>query len=513
MRAVTVAQMKAIEQSSVDAGVSLDTLMENAGLAVAEAVSDEMDGAYGKRVVTLIGPGNNGSDGLVAARHLSKWGATVRAFLCTKRPDVDEKRELAEVAGVEIIDACTDTGPEHLSDAVRYADVIVDAVLGAGSTRPIEAPLSDLLFTALQSAKPVIAIDVPTGLNSDTGQFEIHGLPADTTLMLGHPKIGVLVSSGEGVSGEPKVLDIGIPEVGMDCLNVEWLTEELAISLMPERASDSNKGSFGKALIVAGSPNYLGAALLSTSAATHSGAGLVSLATREPVYELIAGKVEEAIYLPLPCGEGGQYDVRNASIEILGAAWKSSALLLGPGLGQGTATVQLVEQLTANLPAESPVVLDADALNILARAPRWWERIKPPKILTPHPGEMARLSGKTVSEVQNSRLDTATEAANKFNATVVLKGAATIIASPDGQARISPWVNPGLAKGGTGDVLAGLMAGLLAQMPDHPFDAASLAVYVHGLAAEIAKDELGEIGMRAGDVDRRLPAALKRLAG
>jgi NAD(P)H-hydrate epimerase len=281
--------------------------------------------------------------------------------------------------------------------------------------------------------------------------------------------------------------------------------------MLPERAGDANKGSFGRTLIVAGSPNYPGAALLATSAATRSGAGLVFLATREPVYRLVAGRVEEAIYYSLPAGADGEFDVRMSCIAVLDQAPSMSSLLIGPGLGQAPATVRFVEQLAAALPEDTPTVLDADALNILARVPGWWERIAPPKVLTPHPGEMARLMDRSVADVQADRPGTALEAAKKLNATVVLKGAATIIASPDGRYRISPWVNSGLARGGTGDVLAGLLAGLLAQMPEDPFDAATLAVYVHGLAGELAREHIGEIGMNAGDVAELLPAAFIEL--
>jgi NAD(P)H-hydrate epimerase len=352
---------------------------------------------------------------------------------------------------------------------------------------------------------------LPTGLNSDTGSFDTNGLPADITLMLGLPKLGAVARAGEGVCGEIRVLDIGIPKaLGAD-VKTEWLTEELAVSLLPERPADSHKGTFGRTLIIGGSPNYLGAALLSTNAAVRSGAGLVFLAAREPVYRLVAGRVEEAIYYSLPTGEDGEFRVREACAAALGAMKDVTSLLIGPGLGQSAGTVQFVEQLVRALPENVPAVLDADALNILARVPQWWESVKPPKVLTPHPGEMARLMARSIGEMQKDRVGTALEAAERFNATVVFKGAATVIAEPGGRLRVSPWVNSGLAKGGTGDVLAGLMAGMLAQAPERPFDMASAAVYVHGLAGELARRVLGEAGMTAGDVARKLPEAFMQL--
>ena len=511
MKAVTAEQMRAIEQASVVTGVSLDALMEKAGLAVAKTVEAELGGAYGNRIAVLVGPGNNGGDGLVAARHLAMWGARVRAFMCAKRPENDPKLELAVAAGVQVLDAQDAAGIERLADMMPSTEIVIDAVLGTGRARQITPPLSDALFAVLQSARPVVAIDLPTGLNSDTGRFDPHGLPADITLMLGYPKLGAVAEAGEGVCGEIRVLDIGIPP-GLDShIKAEWIDEDLARSLLPDRPGDSHKGTFGRTLIIGGSPNYLGAALLSTSSALRSGAGLVFLAAREPVYRLVAGRIEGAIYYSLPARPDGEFAVREACITALDASKEVTSVLVGPGLGQSAQTVQFLEQLVRSLPENAPVVLDADALNILSRMPKWWEQVAGRKVLTPHPGEMSRLMGSSTQDVQKDRIATAQAAAERFNATVVFKGAATVIAEPGGRLRISPWVNSGLAKGGTGDVLAGLLAGLLAQSPDQPFDMASAAVYVHGLAGELARRELGEVGMTAGDVAAKLPAAFKQL--
>jgi NAD(P)H-hydrate epimerase len=309
-----------------------------------------------------------------------------------------------------------------------------------------------------------------------------------------------------------RVLDIGISD-GLDTgVSTEWLTQEAATALLSDRPGDANKGNFGRAFIAAGSANYIGAALLATSAAVRSGAGLVYLATRESVYRLVAGRVEEAIYHPLPENAQGRLDAGEAVRVFLADSQGASALLIGPGLGQANDTVQFVEQLCRSLREDTPVILDADALNILSRVPGWWDRVRSPKILTPHPGEMARLMDCRVQDVQEDRPGVAADAAAKFNATVVLKGAATIITAPDGRTRVSPWVNPGLAKGGTGDVLAGLMAGIAAQTPETLFDVASLAVYLHGLAGQLARDQHGEAGMTAGDVALAIPGAFTALA-
>lgn len=517
MKAVSAEQMRAIEQRAVEAGVSLDALMENAGLAVADAVSAflgrQSGRVYGSSVTVLVGPGNNGSDGLVAARHLARRGVKVHAFALTKRPEPDSKRVLAEKAGVEFDSVATGASDVMLAlgQAIERSDVVLDAVLGTGRTRKIDEPLAGMLRLASNSAAKIIAVDLPSGMDADTGLLDTNGLRASLTLMLGHPKIGPLVTAGTGACGEIAVLEIGIPDGLAEDVTAERLTDLIAAKLLPSRAGDANKGSFGRSLILGGSSNYLGAPLLAARAAVRSGAGLVYLATSEPVYRLIAGRVEEAIYVPLPTIADGRFVQREASFELLARAREMNSMLLGPGLGQSPSAVQLVEQIVRNLPEGVPVVLDADALNILSRVPGWSENAGAAKVLTPHPGEISRLLRTSVATVQQDRPGAALEAARKFGATVVLKGAATIIASPEGHIRISPWVNPGLAKAGTGDVLAGLMAGLLAQMPERPFDAAALAVYVHGLAGELARQQTGERGMTAGDVAGLLPAAFRSL--
>ena len=513
MKLVTAAQMRSIEQACVEAGVSLDELMENAGLAVAEYIRDGSASPgrsgitgkiYGKRIVILIGPGNNGADGFVAGRHLARWGAVVTAVLCVKRKSPDSKRELAEQAGVSIFDGISESGNESLSEKLATADIVVDAVLGTGASRPISEPLSSLLITVVESDVPVVALDLPTGLNSDTGEFDIAGLPADLTLLLGYPKLGPAVEAGSAPTGETVVLDIGIP-FGLDShVKAELLTDDLAVSLQPERPPDGHKGTFGSTLIIGGSQGFPGAVTLTTDAATRSGVGLTFVATPEPVYRLVAGDVPEAIYRGLPVSANGEVEPSAAARTALELAARADSVVIGPGLGQNPATSEFLSILLSQIDDELPLVLDADALNILSHTHKWWERLENRAALTPHPGEMGRLMGISTAEVQQDRAAVVLEAARKFNRVVVLKGAATLIAAPDGRLRVSEWVNSGLAKGGSGDVLAGLLGGLLAQQPDNLFDMASLALFVHGYAAEAARVELGETGMRATDVSDRL---------
>ena len=511
MKAVTAAQMRRLEQTAVEAGVSLDELMENAGRAVGDEVAARLGKAAGSRVVVLVGPGNNGGDGLVAATRLAQLGAAVEAFVVAGSGDPAGKRSAAEAAGVRVGTAMDESGIRNMSSAAASADVVIDAVLGTGASRPIGDPLGRAL-AAVRSGVPVVAVDLPTGMNADTGQFDPNGIRADLTLMLANPKIGPVIEASNGHCGEIKVLDIGIPR-GLDSgLELEWLDKQLASSLLPARPADSHKGTFGRALLVAGSPQYPGAALLATSAATRSGAGLVELTTESSVYGLVVGAVPEAIYTPLAESNSRELDSSESARQVIDRAAAATSVLIGPGFGTSVQKSIFTRTLAKQAPGLPPLVIDADALNILAGTYRWWETLPQSTIVTPHPGEMARLLDQSTTEVQADRLGAAKCAAEKWGVNVVLKGAATLIVSPAGRVRISPFVNAGLAKGGTGDVLAGLASGLLAQMPERPFDAASLAVYVHGLAGEVARSSKGEIGMRAGDVINAIPDAFIELA-
>ena len=512
MKAVTAAQMRRLEQAAVEAGVSLDELMENAGRAVGDEVAARLGKAAVSRVVVLVGPGNNGGDGLVAATRLAQLGAVVEAFVVAGNGDPAGKRPAAEAAGVRVGTAMDESGIRGLGRAAASADVVIDAVLGTGASRPIGDPLGRALAAVRQSGTPVVAVDLPTGMNADTGQFDPNGIRADLTLMLANPKIGPVIEASSGHCGEIKVLDIGIPP-GLDSgLEVEWLDRQLASSLLPPRPADSHKGTFGRALLVAGSPQYPGAALLATSAATRSGAGLVELATESSVYGLVVGAVPEAIYTPLAERNSREFDSSESAGQVIDRAAAATSVLIGPGFGTSVQKSIFTRTLAKQAPCLPPLVIDADALNILAGTYLWWETLPQSTIVTPHPGEMARLLDQSTAEVQADRLGAARSAAEKWGVNVVLKGAATLIVSPAGRVRISPFVNAGLAKGGTGDVLAGLASGLLAQVPDRPFDAASLAVYVHGLAGEIARSSKGEVAMRAGDVINAIPDAFIELA-
>ena len=518
VKVVSAAQMRRIEDRSEEAGVSKDTLMENAGLEVARAVRRHLGHLPGVRVVVLVGPGNNGGDGLVAARHLHRWGARVLAYLCGRRPSPDPKLDILRELGTPIARASEDEDVALLREWLALAHAVVDSVLGTGRSRPIEGALASILgeLSDTRSSRPdlpLLALDVPTGLDADTGALDPLTPRPDVTLALGYPKLGMFALPGAGAVGTLEILDIGIPPGLDDDVMVELMTAVSAARLAPPRPLAAHKGSFGRALIVAGSPNYVGAARLAALAATRVGAGLVTLAIPAALQPSIAAGATEPTFIPLPESSPGYADPDRAVALLLDAMGDYDSLLVGCGLGQDQRTRDLLERLLLRGAPLPPTVVDADALNFLAsRGGDWSDSFTQGAVLTPHPGEMSRLTGETSSRLQADRVASATNAAQSWGKVVALKGAFTVAAAPDGRATLSPFANPGLASAGTGDVLAGAIAGLLAQGVGL-FDAATLGVYLHGATGERVRAELGDAGMVATDLLPELPKAIRALVG
>ena len=515
MKVVTAAQMADIEQASERAGVSTDTLMENAGLAVARAARDELGGAAGTRIVVLVGPGNNGADGLVAARHLRRWGAEVVCCLLTQRPEADPKLDLAVEYGVEIV---SEPGTDALDRLLRCAGLVIDAVLGTGRSRPLAGPVSDamrLLQRVRQRAGPLLlALDLPTGLNADTGGVDPACPQFDVTLALGYPKAGLLRFPGAERAGRLRVLDIGVP-LGLReerAVDIEVVTPQWVRDCLPPRPLNSHKGTYGHSLVVAGSRHYVGAAWLASQASVRTGAGLTTLATPESVYAFAAAKGAEAIHLPLAEDSEGRVAAAAGGV-IARSDRRFTAALAGCGLGWSEGTTEFLRgllHLTQSKLAGQPFLIDADGLNNLSEIRDWRERINGPVVLTPHPGEMSTLTGIPAAHIQEDRWSLAREWANRWRATLVLKGAHTVIASPGEPLRIAPFANPGLATGGTGDVLSGVIVSLLAQGL-HPPDAAAVGVWLHGAAGEAVADRMGQAGLAASDLLDALPPAMAEL--
>ncbi len=511
MKVVSVEEMREVEHLAAGIGLTPEVLMENAGLAVAEEVRSWLGGVEGRHILVLIGPGNNGGDGLVAARHLHDWGARVGLYLCSPR-EADCYYGLTHERGIPSAHFAEDDSFAALESSISSAEVIIDALFGTGKARPLSGVYPEVLKRVKKEKEArrnliLVALDLPSGLNPDTGEVDPACLPVDVTVTLGYPKLGLFAFPGAGLAGEIKVADIGLPVSLAEGILTELITAYWVRGVLPERPLEANKGDFGRVLVVAGSINYIGAVYLACSGAMRVGAGLVTLAAARSLQPILASKLTETTYIPLPESEEG---IIGAGAGGLLTEWlgRYDVLLLGCGLGQRPSVLEFIQSLLFELSPPVGLVLDADALNALARMPRWWEKLAGDAILTPHPGEMARLTGLTVGEVQADRVGVARRAAMEWGKTVVLKGAHTVVAAPGGQAGISLIANPGLASAGTGDVLSGVVAGLLAQGLSL-FEAAAAGVCLHGLAGEAVENELGHAGMIASDLLHALPLVIK----
>lgn len=524
MKLVTVDQMRRIEAASDAQGHTYARMMELAGGAVARVIQSRLD-VNGRRILLLVGPGNNGGDGLVAARHLKDAGADVGAYLL--KPREDEHVAALRERGAFMANLPDDRGLRILRLWLSNCDVVVDALLGTGTSRPIEGDLARLLntvigdVTARQSASPdiarpalphaaphtplVVAVDGPTGLNYDTGEIDRLTLRADISVTFAYPKIGHTRFPGAGLCGELFVADIATDPALAKDLERELADPALIRSILPARPANAHKGTFGKVLIVAGSTLYTGAPILAAEAAYRAGAGLVTLATPRSIHSIMASKINEATFLPLPEREGALS--AEAVTEVLPNIAEYTVTLIGPGLT--TKASDFLEKLLSERPG-AQLILDADALNILAQIDQWWARLPPTAILTPHPGEMARLTKLSVKEIETDWERAAVRYAQEWGHVVVLKGAFTVIAAPTGRSVSLPFANPALATAGSGDVLAGTITALRAQGLA-AFEAALSGAYLHGAAGEIARQEIGSAGVMAGDLLTRLPRALKEL--
>jgi len=510
--------MKAIEQEADANGLSYDDMMENAGLGLADFILDIFSDEVAPQILGLVGPGNNGGDTLVALTHLVKEGWKARAYLVKRKSDELVKR--FEEAGGEVIAASKDKEFEALGSALEAVDLLLDGVLGTGTKLPLKDEVADVLaetnaiLDEMDEAPFVIAVDCPSGINCDTGEAADECIPADLTITMAAVKQGLLKLPAFEFVGDLEVMDIGLPDdlPSLRALQIEVAVAETVAEILPERPVDSHKGTFGTALIAAGSVNYTGAALLAGQAAYRVGAGLVTLAVPAPLHATLAGQFPEATWILLPHEVGV---ISENAAEVLTKNFeRATALLIGPGLGIEDKTKEFIQNLLAgeSAPKKStarigflhsdgekkeeknetlpPMVVDADGLNLLAKIPDWYKLLPKSSVLTPHPGEMSALTGLSKEEIQESRLDIASKYAKEWGHVVVLKGAFTVIASPDGRATIIPVASSALARAGTGDVLAGLITGLRAQGVD-AYDAAVAGAWIHAQAGLYAADDLG----------------------
>lgn len=513
MKVVTASQMRSIEAKALSLGLSEDSLMESAGLSIAKRIYRLLQDIKGTRVLVLVGPGNNGGDGMVAARYLADWGTLVTLYM-TSSNRREDKLEHCEARRVRKIEGIDDHEQWALNSYLASTDILVDAVLGIGLNRNIEGSVAGILkcvntveLGTLQTQ--VVAIDVPSGLNADTGAVDPLTPTADLTLTLGSPKVGLFKFPGAERIGSVEVISVGLPN-GLDSeIPLTMINKDLASTLLPKRALNSHKGTFGKLTIVGGSKTFTGAPLLAGVAAYRSGAGLVSLAIPEEIYPIIAAQLPEAIYTPLKSTDG--YLSSDSVQKVLNDLNDSRSLVIGPGLGQNKNSEQFIRQLLLDSHAiNHQVVLDADALNNLAKIPYWFKNLAHGNVLTPHPGEMARLLGINIEEVQSDRIKLASDASAKWNQVIVLKGAHTVIASPDGRISISPLANPALATAGTGDVLSGIIGAFLCQGMS-PYEASVLGTYIHSQCGEIYRSKFGVSGLIASELLQHIPVIMKEL--
>jgi NAD(P)H-hydrate epimerase len=518
MKLVTVSQMQSIEKEADASGLTYDQMMENAGRGLADIILGLYINESDAEVLGLVGPGNNGGDTLVALTGLAINGWKARAYLVKRKKD-DLVKKFTE-AGGELIGTQKDDAFFHLSTFLESADVLLDGVLGTGIKLPLKKEVADLLaevndiLDSLDEYPLVVAVDVPSGLDCDTGEVAEETIPADLTVTMAAVKQGMLNLPAFEYVGDLQVVDIGLPEdlPSLKELNTEVADEDSVSALLPERPSDSHKGTFGTALIAAGSVNYTGAVALAAEAAYRSGAGLVQLAVPGQVHAALAGQIPEATWIVLPQSMG--VISANASDVLVQNIERATALLMGPGFGMEATTKEFIEnillgrsvpkkstarigflheesekqeEVKSNLP---PMIMDADGLKLLAQIKDWYTKLPAPAILTPHPGEMSVLTGLSKDEIQENRQEIASRFAKEWGHVVILKGAFTVIAAPNGRVTVIPVASPALARAGTGDVLAGLIVGLRAQGLE-AFDAAVAGSWIHAQAGLYAADDLG----------------------
>ncbi len=511
---VTPEQMQTLDRRTIqEAKIPGTTLMERAGTGVVTHLLQHYGSPKGKHVMVFCGKGNNGGDGLVVARLLQSKGAHLSVILMAPYQELSKdaktmyRRFTTKAKPSQILVL---PSQEKLLSLAQKAHILIDALLGTGLSSSVREPYATAIKTMNTSHAYTVAVDIPSGLDSETGAILGTAVNADLTVTFGYPKIGLYVGDAIDQVGHIEVVDIGIPKTFVEDMNpqAQLLTPACIRSLIPPRRASSHKGTFGHAGIVAGSPGKAGAPALAALGALRTGTGLVTVATPQTVAPIVESKLLEIMTLALP--ETPDHLLgREAGPALLKFCQDKSALGFGPGLGISPSTTELLSHLLPQLAA--PCVLDADALNNLASQLEVFSRMKQPPVLTPHPGEMARLlPGTSSKRIHDDRVGIARTFATQHGVILVLKGANTIIANPHGQIAICPTGNPGMASAGMGDVLTGMITGLLAQGLT-AWDAARTGVYLHGLAGDLAAKTMGEPGLIASDVIVALPHAFTRI--
>jgi len=518
MKVVTAAEMREIDRATIRTyGIPGLVLMESAGMAVA---AKAMELFPEKRFLILCGGGNNGGDGLVAARGIHNSGSRAKAIILSKQdslsPDCKAQYQLAQKTGVDIEFRKT------VSKSDLHGSVIIDAVLGTGLSKPVGGDLAKIFRLINEADVPVIAVDIASGISSDNGEVLGEAVMADHTVTFGLPKRGHFLYPGAGYTGSLQVADIGFPEklTGSEKIKAELVSRDIAATLVPPRRRNSFKGDYGHVLVIAGSRGKTGAALMTAEASLRAGSGLVTLGVPETLLDIYQSRVMEEMTLPLADRGDGTLAAKAIDAILNFASQNADVIAIGPGIGVTPDTEEIVKKIV--LSSAVPVVIDADGLNAVKDSTGIFSKAKSPVIITPHPGEMARLlrqksvektdkkTGISIQDIEKDRIETAISFAKKTGVYVVLKGVPTIVATPGGSAYINTTGNPGMATGGSGDVLTGIIASLAGQGLDSAA-AAVLGVHLHGLAGDTAAAVLGEHSLIASDIISALPEAFLSL--
>lgn len=514
MKLATPGQMNSIDSHAInEIGIPGMVLMENAALKVAEAAAGMLGGLDGRHITILAGKGNNGGDAFAAARHLHNRGALCSLFLLSERSgvrgDAAANLNIAEKIGLQVLELTTKPHLGKLKNRLQKTDLVIDGIFGTGLKGEVDGIAAAVIDMVNGSPGPVLSIDIPSGVSGETGKVLGCAIKADRTVTFCLPKVGLAVHPGCDHAGRVDVADIGIPGISAAQAGIRaQLTDRALVSAMlaPRRA-ESHKGDYGKILLLTGSAGMAGSGCLCANAALRTGAGLVYLGVPSSLTNIYNTAVSEAVVLPLEDGGGGRLSMKNAP-AISGMLKNKDAAAVGPGLSATEEMTEIVELLIKE--CRVPLILDADALNALSRNIALLEKLKTEAVVTPHPAEMARLTGLTTEEVMEDRIGTARNFSGKWGVITVLKGSRTVIALPDGSYFINPTGNPGMATGGSGDLLTGIIASLAGQGMKLA-DAAVAGVYLHGLAGDRAAERTGRHGLLPRDVVDALPAVMKEV--
>lgn len=516
MKIVNGDQMKQLDRMAIDKfGIPGVVLMENAGLSVLEEVLKSIEQKENKEVMIVCGLGNNGGDGFVLARHLFNKGIPVKVVVVGNPSDIggDAKKnyEIIHKLNVQIHILVGANNLKKFSETIKGYGVIVDAIFGTGLKREIKGTMKEVIEIMNGSGKEIISIDLPSGIGANDGKVYGIAVKADKTVVLELLKIGNIRYPGAEYVGEKIIKNIGIPKAAIESmqLNGNLITRDMIKEILPDRPRDTYKGNYGKVYVVAGSTGMTGAAVLTCKAALRSGAGLLKIPVPQSLNTIMETRLTEAITVPVAEFKKGIVGIGDIG-KILKTMEESDVIAVGPGSGTSRELEELLRNILEN--TSKPIVLDADALNSLAKRKELLQLIQSPIVMTPHLGEMARLTEFDIDYINSNRIEVALEFSKKWNAIVVLKGARTVVAGPNGEVYMNETGNPGMSTAGSGDVLTGIVTGFISQGID-PLKAAVAAVYIHGMAGDIAAEKLGEYGLLASDIVKQLPFAIKEIVG